>query len=240
MLGGIAVALNAWLPTSAFFHCISVTSPTAILVDHERQDLLGEEGAGKLRSQGTKAVFVVRTKEAKRGFERLDEALERHEVKALPKIEIKDEVSALVSSSSFHSLRQLPPHFSLKYRNKRALTRYNALPAGPRHHLLHLRHDQSSQRRPLDAASIPLEQVEHGRRSCARFPPEGREHPGAGSERAAEVVVVDCAAVPCHGCAELLSLRRISWSGVLTEKRCDPQATSPSSRSSRPSAAKSS
>ncbi|BGP05563.1 hypothetical protein JCM10049v2_001369 [Rhodotorula toruloides] len=100
MLGGIAVALNAWLPTSAFFHCISVTSPTAILVDHERQDLLGEEGAGKLRSQGTKAVFVVRTKEAKRGFERLDEALERHEVKALPKIEIKDEDPATIFFTS--------------------------------------------------------------------------------------------------------------------------------------------
>ncbi|BGP29607.1 hypothetical protein JCM10296v2_001346 [Rhodotorula toruloides] len=100
MLGGIAVALNAWLPPSAFFHCISITSPTAILVDHERQDLLGEEGAGKLRDQGTKAVFVVRTREAKRGFERLDEALEKHQVKELPKIEIKDEDPATIFFTS--------------------------------------------------------------------------------------------------------------------------------------------
>ncbi|BGP22396.1 hypothetical protein JCM10295v2_001275 [Rhodotorula toruloides] len=100
MLGGIAVAVNAWLPSSAFLHCISITEATAVLVDSERQDLLGEEGVGRLRGQGTKAVFVVRTKEAKSGFERLDEALEGHKVQELPKIDINDEDPATIFFTS--------------------------------------------------------------------------------------------------------------------------------------------
>jgi hypothetical protein len=94
MLGGIAVAVNAWLPPSAFLHCISVTEPAAVLVDLERQDLLGEDGAAKLRSQATKALFVVRTRQAKKGFEVLEDALEKHSPQELPKIEINDEVGA--------------------------------------------------------------------------------------------------------------------------------------------------
>ena len=84
--------MNAWLPPAAFFHCISITEPKVVVVDEERQALLGPR-APELRQKGCQGIFSVRTKQRQDGVVPLDEALGQHQIRELPQLDLQPEVS---------------------------------------------------------------------------------------------------------------------------------------------------
>lgn len=99
LLGGIAVAVNAWLPPAAFFHCISITEPKVVIVDEERQALLGPR-APELRQKGCQGIFSVRTKQRQDGVVPLDKALGQHQVRELPQVDLQPEDHATIFFTS--------------------------------------------------------------------------------------------------------------------------------------------
>lgn len=183
LLGGIAVAVNAWLPPKAFFHCITITDPTVVLVDEERQTLLGPH-ASELKQRACRGIFSVRTRRAQEGVVPLEEALKKHSPSALPEQKLKPEV------------RQVDPSF---LRGHAELIPCE--PTGPRDHLLHLRHHVVAKGRPLDATAVLDQPVEHGDGARSGDAPKGRQHSRPGSERSAALGSAHDSAVPCHGCA---------------------------------------
>ncbi|GAA6006302.1 hypothetical protein JCM10207_000595 [Rhodosporidiobolus poonsookiae] len=99
-LGAIVVAVNAWLTPDAFFHCLSITEPTVVFVDDERERVLASR-VDELRAAKTRALFVVRGRRAPaKGFERLEEALKQHRRAELPKVDIVAEDPAIIFFTS--------------------------------------------------------------------------------------------------------------------------------------------
>ncbi|GAA5898914.1 hypothetical protein JCM6882_004029 [Rhodosporidiobolus microsporus] len=99
-LGAVAVAVNAWLSPDAFFHCLSLTKPTAVFVDEEREKVLSGKIA-KLRRLGAKVLFSVRSKSgAGDKFERLEDALPRCKERTLPSVRVDPEDPATVFFTS--------------------------------------------------------------------------------------------------------------------------------------------
>lgn len=182
MLGGIAVAVNAWLPPTAFVHCITITEPKVVLVDEERQALLGPRVA-ELRQHGCCAVFSVRTQKVVQGVTRLEDALRQHKTQEVRAAEIGPEVR-----SARRSLTHRPDKLN-----------FLAPRSGPRHDLLHFRHHLAAKGCHLDATTILDEPVEHGDWTCPGPSPQGREHPCSRPERAAAFRPPDDAALPRHG-----------------------------------------
>ncbi|GJN88100.1 hypothetical protein Rhopal_001056-T1 [Rhodotorula paludigena] len=99
LLGAISVAVNAWLSPEAFFHCLSITEPAAILVDEERQQVLRSRVA-ELHKLGCRTLLVTRTSTAVAGFEPLSAALAAHAPSALPDIAIGPEDLACIFFTS--------------------------------------------------------------------------------------------------------------------------------------------
>lgn len=106
LLGGIAVAVNAWLPPVAFFHCISITEPKVVIVDAERQALLGPR-ASELHQSGCQGIFSVRTKQRQEGVTPLEDALAQHRAQELPKLNLEPEVSPGVDPSRSEDMTDL-------------------------------------------------------------------------------------------------------------------------------------
>ncbi|BGP37471.1 hypothetical protein JCM10450v2_001377 [Rhodotorula kratochvilovae] len=99
MLGGIAVAVNAWLTPAAFHHCIAITEPTAILVDGERAEVLRPH-VDALRKGGCLTFLVARSAAPPTGFEPFYAALKVHTPTALPNTEIKADDDAIIFFTS--------------------------------------------------------------------------------------------------------------------------------------------
>ena len=99
LLGGVAVAVNAWLTPEAFYHCVSITEPRALIVDAERAEVLGPKVAS-LRSLGCSSLLAARAPAPPAGFEPFVAALEAHEPEAFPRAEIGPEDDAIIFFTS--------------------------------------------------------------------------------------------------------------------------------------------
>ncbi|GAA5836817.1 hypothetical protein JCM11251_005796 [Rhodosporidiobolus azoricus] len=99
-LGAVGVAVNAWLSPDAFVHCLTLTEPTVIVVDEEREKVLAER-VDVLRRKGAKVLLSVRSKGRKGGaFERLEDALEGCEARSLPSVQVGPEDPATIFFTS--------------------------------------------------------------------------------------------------------------------------------------------
>ncbi|GAA6049485.1 hypothetical protein JCM3770_007362 [Rhodotorula araucariae] len=99
ILGGVAVAVNAWLTPAAFCHCIFITEPTAILVDAERAEVLRPR-LTDLRAGGCGTFLVARASAPPAGFEPFLAALAAHTPTALPNPDIAPEDNAIIFFTS--------------------------------------------------------------------------------------------------------------------------------------------
>ncbi|TNY19821.1 long-chain-fatty-acid-CoA ligase, partial [Rhodotorula diobovata] len=99
LLGGVAVAVNAWLTPEAFYHCVSITEPRALIVDAERAEVLGPKVAS-LRSLGCSSLLAARAPAPPAGFEPFVAALEAHEPRAFARPEVGPEDDAIIFFTS--------------------------------------------------------------------------------------------------------------------------------------------
>ncbi|BGP18940.1 hypothetical protein JCM10213_001961 [Rhodosporidiobolus nylandii] len=99
MLGAVAVAVNAWLSPEAFFHCLALVEPVAIFADEQRAKVL-QPRVEELKQLGARSLFVVRAAATMQGFERLEEALVKHEKMDVPKVQIEAEDPAVIFFTS--------------------------------------------------------------------------------------------------------------------------------------------
>ncbi|GAA5929081.1 hypothetical protein JCM3775_006730 [Rhodotorula graminis] len=99
LLGGIGVAVNAWLTPEAFYHCVSVTTPVALIVDAERAGILCPK-VSDLRSLGCNTFLVARSAAPPSGFEPFVDALARHEPREFPRPDLSPDDDAVIFFTS--------------------------------------------------------------------------------------------------------------------------------------------
>ncbi|GAA6034938.1 hypothetical protein JCM8097_009375 [Rhodosporidiobolus ruineniae] len=98
-LGAVVVAVNCWQTLDALMHCITLVTPTVLLVDEERAKVLTGRVA-ELRKKGMKSGFVVRSKGSYDGFEPLESALEKHRLRDVPEVAIAPDDPATIFFTS--------------------------------------------------------------------------------------------------------------------------------------------
>ncbi|GAA5907296.1 hypothetical protein JCM8208_007146 [Rhodotorula glutinis] len=99
LLGAVPVAVNAWQTPEAFYHCVSITTPTALFVDAERAEVL-QSRVPDLRSLGCRTFFVARSAAPPAGFESFVEALKAQTSGDFPRPEILPEDDACIFFTS--------------------------------------------------------------------------------------------------------------------------------------------
>jgi len=99
LLGAVAVAVNAWLTPEAFYHCVSITEPVAVVVDAERAEVL-QSRTSDLRSLGCRTFLVARSASPLADFESFTDTLAAQASSKFPRPEILPEDEACIFFTS--------------------------------------------------------------------------------------------------------------------------------------------